>query len=313
MPFAYFTTDVGATVKAGIGLNVPFGLATEYDPAWMGRFQGIKAKIESQNLNPSVSLKVSDSLSLGAGVNWQQFKAELSSAVNFGAAGEGASVIKGDGDALGYNVGALYDIAPRTRLGLAYRSMIREKLSGTVNFSRPAAIPAAAAPNGIINLTVDLPDTYSIALTHEFSPQWQLLADATHTGWGRIQNLVIYRDTGAPLSTLALSFKNTMRYALGVNYRPSGSWTFRGGVALDESPVKDAQSRTVRLPDNDRIWFSVGAKYRFSEGGSVDFGYSYLKVRDAAINNVQSAAIGTVNGNYKEYVNIVGLQYTRNF
>lgn len=105
-----------------------------------------------------------------------------------------------------------------------------------------------------------------------------------------------------------------MRYALGVNYRPSDKWIMRGGVALDQSPVKDAQSRTVRLPDNDRIWFSLGAKYRFSEGGSVDFGYSYLKVRDSSINNsFNSAVVGTVNGNYKEYVNIAGLQYTRDF
>jgi long-chain fatty acid transport protein len=313
VPNAYFAMEMTPTVRFGLGLNVPFGLATEYESSWMGRFQGIKAKIESLNLNPSLSWKVSDALSLGAGVSWQQFDAELSSAVNFGAAGEGSSVVKGKGDAWGYNLGALYQLTPATRIGAAYRSSIRQDLSGTVTFARPALVPAAAAPDGNISLQVSLPNSFALSAVHDLDARWQLLADATWTGWAKVQDLVIYRDTGAALSTLSLRFKDTMRYSFGANYRTTDKWTLKAGIAFDESPVPSAQFRTVRLPDNDRTWYTIGAKYRMSPGGAIDLGYAYIKVKDADINNAGGAAVGTVNGMYKAYVNIFGVQYTRTF
>ena len=33
----------------GLGINVPFGLQTEYDSDWLGRFQAIKSKLETIN------------------------------------------------------------------------------------------------------------------------------------------------------------------------------------------------------------------------------------------------------------------------
>jgi long-chain fatty acid transport protein len=276
VPFGYFSMEVSPRMRFGLGLNVPFGLSTEYDPSWMGRFQGIKAEIQTLNINPSVSWKVSDALSVGAGVSWQQVDAELSSAVNFGVAGEGASVVKGKGDAWGMNLGALYQLTPATRVGVAYRSSIRQDISGTVNFTRPALVPAALAPDGNISLQVKLPETFTLAAAHQLNPRWELLADATRTGWGKIQDLVIFRDTGAALTTLALHFKNTMRYSFGANYRQSDRWTLKFGLAFDESPVPDAQFRTVRLPDNDRTWYTVGAKYRVSAASALDVRWTWV-------------------------------------
>src|SRR5882672_2101553 len=94
VPNVYFAMDLAHDWKIGVGVSVPFGLKTEYDPAWMGRFQAIKSDISTLNLNPSVSYKLNDTVSLGFGVNYQSIDAEFTNAVNLGAGGETTADIK---------------------------------------------------------------------------------------------------------------------------------------------------------------------------------------------------------------------------
>src|SRR5215213_9109473 len=82
IPNVFFAMSLNPTWSFGVGLNVPFGLMTEYSSDWIGRFQGIKSEVQTININPSVSYKLSDRASLGFGVSWQQGKIDLLSAVN---------------------------------------------------------------------------------------------------------------------------------------------------------------------------------------------------------------------------------------
>ena len=78
MPDAYFTTELKPGLKAGLGLNVPFGLQTEYSAGWAGQNQAIKSKLDTINVNPSLSYQVNDALSIGAGLDYQHISGELS-------------------------------------------------------------------------------------------------------------------------------------------------------------------------------------------------------------------------------------------
>jgi len=86
VPNTYMVTEVDPALRLGLGINVPFGLKTEYDPTWVGRFQAIDSKIQTVNLNPSVSYQVNDITSFGFGLNYQHITGELTSAVNYSAA-----------------------------------------------------------------------------------------------------------------------------------------------------------------------------------------------------------------------------------
>ena len=46
----------------GLGINVPFGLKTEYDDGWIGRYQGLKSEIKTINVNPALSWQVTPTL-----------------------------------------------------------------------------------------------------------------------------------------------------------------------------------------------------------------------------------------------------------
>jgi long-chain fatty acid transport protein len=70
----------------------------------------------------------------------------------------------------------------------------------------------------------------------------------------------------------------------------------------------------VRLPDNDRYWFSLGATYQMSRSSRFDVGYTYIHIKDADINNDQRALNrGLVNGTYEANVNILSVQYQHSF
>jgi long-chain fatty acid transport protein len=345
IPAAYFVTDLAPRWKLGFALNVPFGLSTRYDANWMGRFHAIDSEVETINLNPSLSWAASRDLSVGFGVNWQTGKINLLSGANYGAAWaailaagggpgalgalaplgtEGQSRIDLEGDAWGWNAGVLWNVTPATRIGVAYRSTLKYEMTGNVRFAgRPtlAGLPLAAAPfgaafnsrtaDGPVTFSLKAPDSLATSVVHALNERWNLLADLTWTGWGKIQSLPLIRDTGATLDTLTFNFRNTLRTSFGANYRHSDAWTFRAGFALDESPVPNAEARVARLPDADRQWFAAGAQYRLSKAATLDFSYARLKIDSAPINNDQRAlGRGLVNGSYEASVDILAAQLT---
>jgi long-chain fatty acid transport protein len=165
-----------------------------------------------------------------------------------------------------------------------------------------------------VSVDIKMPDSESIALQHRLNPGWTLLADVTRTGWSKIKDLTIVRDTGATLSSTPENFKNTWRVGVGAVHRYDDAWSIKMGVAYDQSPVNDTD-RTARLPDNNRLWLSVGGQYKVSKDGTLDFGLAHLVIKDAPINQNggNAGANGQLVGTYKGSVNILGAQFAYRF
>jgi long-chain fatty acid transport protein len=334
VPNAYLSWQLTPQLFVGVGINAPFGLKTEYDPSWVGRFHAIESSLKTINVNPSIAWKVNEAVSLGAGINYQRADATLSNAVNYsgaaflaGGAGllaaiggpgtEGIAKVEGDDDAWGYNLGIMLDLSPNTRIGAAYRSSVKYTLEGTVTFSNRPALLAAAIPDGPVRASIKLPAIASLNLFHKISPQWDLLADVSWTDWSTLKSLDVFRTSGALLSTTPLNWKDTWRVGVGANYHHNDMWTLRFGTAYDQSPVPDAD-RTPRVPDQDRIWLAIGAQYRMSKQLAFDFGYAHLFVKDASMNlcNAAQAAANpaacsgknNLVGSYSNKVDIISAQ-----
>lgn len=331
VPNLYIAQEVAPDWKVGLGISVPFGLKTQYEGDWLGRFQAVKSDIMTLNINPSVAWKVNNMISLGAGVSYQQIDAELSQNVNWparvlqntgsvattnalvpAANAEGRAVVYGSDGAWGYNLGAMIQAAPNTRIGLSYRSSIKYHITGGVSFDN--APPLLGNQNTPVSVDLKMPDSASLAISQGLGSSLTLLADVTWTGWSKIQNLTIVQASGAVLSSTPENFKNTYRYGLGAIYRPGGAWTFKAGVAFDQTPVNDTD-RTPRLPDQDRTWLSFGAKYGISNDSALDVGYAHLFIKDASINQNagSTAGFGLIQGTYTGSVDIFGVQFSQRF
>jgi long-chain fatty acid transport protein len=322
VPNAYFSLEVNPQTRVGLGINAPFGLKTEYDADWVGRFQAIKSEIQTINVNPSVSFDVNDKFTFGVGLSYQHIKGDLTSSVNYsalasGALGsnlEGVSTISGTDSAWGYNIGALFNIAPNSRVGVAYRSKIKYTLNGTISFA-DVPPPMAANPllaTGDVTLPISMPDSFSLSGFRQLDEKWEIMADATWTGWSVLQELKIDRTSGVNVLTVQENWKNTWRVSAGTSYRYNENWKARVGVAFDQSPVSDTY-RTARIPDNDRTWIALGGQYKPAASSAIDFGYAHLFVKDSTIADMQGLGKGNLVGNYENSVDILSVQYTHSF
>lgn len=334
IPNLYFARRIDQRLAFGLGINAPFGLATDYDDDWVGRYHADRSEVKSININPALAYQLSPQFSLGAGINYQWLEGEFTQAVDFGSlcalagvgacaapgANDGRARVKADDDGWGYNLGVLWQPSEQTRLGLAYRSTIKYHLKGNFEVTAPSA-PAAAvgAAAGIVNsgasANVTVPATLSFSLHQSVAQGWTLMGDVTRTYWSKLPELRIDFDSAQPDSVTTLGLKDVNRYSVGATYDTGGNWRYRVGVALDRAPTPDAARRTPRLPDADRTWIALGAGYRLSETLSVDFAFVHVHLDDAPIDKVSTSSPtdenflrGSLSGDYKSKANILSAQ-----
>lgn len=337
VPAIFLAGDVNPNLKWGIGVHAPFGLKTHYEDGWVGRYQALKSELTTIDINPVLAFKVSDTVSLAGGLDFQRGSAELTRAIDFGtvcfaAVGpgtcsalgvlpqqkDGAVKVKGNGWGYGFNLGALFDLSPSTRVGVTYRSKIKQDIDGDATYTIPglpgplAALGATpATTNSNAHASIDLPDSIDAGFYTELDPRWSIMGDAIWTHWSRFQELRIRFDNGAADNVTQEQWRDTVYVALAANYKYNDAWKFRLGVAYDPTPVKD-EFRTARIPDNDRTWLSFGTRYNWSKASSLDFGYARLFVKDADIRETVTGA-STLKGKYTSHADILSVQFNQSF
>lgn len=335
VPNAYYAINLDNDWAFGLGVNVPFGLTTDYKAGWVGRYHTLKSSIMTININPSVAYKVNDKLSIGAGVSAMYIDAEFSQAIDFGtilaAAGDvpqrddGKVTLKADDWGYGFNLGMLYEFTPDTRMGASYRSRVKQSLSGDANFEVPATAqaiitalnsPTVTIPrfmDGSAGADVTLPAMASLSLFHRYSPQLAVMADVSWTDWSTLNELRIqFADPTQPDSVTTLKWKDAWRFGAGAIYSLNDKLDLRSGVMYDRTPIPDAEHRTPRLPDQDRLWVAVGSGYKINDASTFDIAYCHLfMVGDSKINMDpvgENATRGGLKGDYTNSGDIVSAQ-----
>ena len=317
IPNLYYAQEINPALFAGVGINTPFGLNTEYDNQWIGRFQALKSELKTININPSIAYRVNDQLAIGAGISAMWAEAELARAVNTVVGPESSVKIKGDDWGFGFNLGVMYQHSPDTRIGVAYRSKVRQKLSGTVSSPLHSL---DANPAGTLNTNtaadLTLPQSLSISALSHLNNQWDIMADLTWTGWSDFHDLTIVRNNGTTLISTPENWHDTMRYSIGASYQYTENLKFRTGIAFDEEVIQDS-FRTANIPGSDRTWLAFGLSWQVPKTGLLDLGYAHIFVKDASINQLQNTAAYGLNGNltgqYQGQVDILSAQYTYQF
>ncbi|MCE9639491.1 MAG: outer membrane protein transport protein, partial [Betaproteobacteria bacterium] len=252
-----------------------------------------------------VAYRINDMISVGGGANYQRLELNFNS-----ASAAGTADIKASDDGTGYNLGALFQVTPESRIGVSYRSAINFQATGRVNFS--------GAPGLNSNLTAGItePESASVSALAAISPRWDLMWDITWTRWSRVKSIAFVHTSlvpGATVSTLTFNWRDTMRYSIGANYKMNDSWKFRLGTAYDESPTNDVD-RTSRIPDQNRIWAAAGVQYRITKSAALDFGYAHEFIKKATVNNAVTGVAGRLIGEFNNSsADIISLQYTQSF
>ncbi|SCY28457.1 long-chain fatty acid transport protein [Nitrosospira sp. Nl5] len=307
IPTGYWSMSINHALRLGLGLSPTFGSITDWSKTFIGRYQGTSSEITGINANPSIAWRMNNVVSLGAGFNIVGFDADLRGMAPVAAPIDPRTKLTGRDIGFGYNLGAMLQVTPATRLGITYRSSIDLNVDGHFQ-GLGSKIPASAS--------IKLPDTISVAISHMFNAKLQLLADFTWTGWSSIPALMVEsRIGGATLLNERLGFKDSCRLGFGAQYQYNDGLRLKMGVAYDQSPIRNAMDRTVRLPDSDRTLLAVGINQKISQRTSVDFGYIHVFLEKSEIDRPTGnpLLLPVVRGSFSSSADIVSVQLNHQF
>jgi long-chain fatty acid transport protein len=209
-------------------------------------------------------------------------------------------IIQGQDTTLGFTVGANFTPTKSTNIGLGYRSSLDQTLEGSIYI---AGSPVAPAAQGVaIKAGTTLPEIVTLSLRQDLSERFTALASVEWSHWSRVSGLNVIcanNQAGNPVfcpagngqlvRRLELGWHDGWMFAVGGEYKYNDALTLRSGLAFEMSPVQAADERSVRVPDRDRLWASMGATYKWSDTMAFDFAYTHtFGVGDDRIDRTES-------------------------
>jgi len=319
----YVTHQINDRWSTGIGVFFPFGLSTEWDSGWEGRYIATRSDLFSVNVNPVVAWKPCDRVTLAGGVDIIYLDAELESQVNstllgvvlfppgFGPLSDSSQKFSGDGWGAGYNLGLLVDFTEKVRLGATFRSHVDVDVEGDLSFSIPAdaAMLAPVLTNTGGEADVRLPRQATIGLAWDATEDLTLEVGGRWEDWSSTEELVISLDQpvlGSSSNVTPRDWDDTWAFNVGGSYRLNETVSLLAGYLYSDNPVPDA-TFDPSIPDADAHLFTVGSGLSFGDW-SLDIAYGFEHHRSREKNNLIGAASGsTANGKYSADIHLAAV------
>jgi long-chain fatty acid transport protein len=347
-PNIAFAAPVNDRLTLGGSLTVPYGLVSEYNPTWQGRYFGTKTTIQSIAVSLSAGFKVNDQFSVGVGVVGQRTKAQLNTVLDttgtatalYGALGAASPYGPPQGadeqlnvnlkkTAVGYFAGFEYKPTTADSIGLSYHSRINQTLGGNYAIyggaagkalivGGPLLAPTAGLPmlnpdGGPANASLNTPAFASLDWLHQFNDRLSLAGSMKWTQWSNFKTLTL-TSNGQTLISLPEEYKNSWTYAVGGDYKLNDQWTLRAGIGYDETPT-NIISRDPRIPDGSRRIVAFGFGYTATDHMNFDMGYQHQFVGKTSVSQTNQLGLGagSMVGNFDDHGDVISLTGTYRF
>lgn len=271
IPFGYISHQATDNVWVGLAMTVPFGMGTEYDDNWSLAKRGISAQVLTFDFNPNVAWKISEKVSLGAGMSVQYASADLKMKDQVGQQDYMPLTVDGEIDAdswaWGFNVGMMWTPVDNLRFGLSYRSKVNHHAKGDFRLGDMATKYDAAA-------SLSTPAWLMATAAWDVNDLLSLYATFRWTDWSSFKDLDINYSVGT--KNVHNAWKDTYLVSLGADMRFYDWWTMRAGIGYETSAVDEAQYRTAIIPDADRLWLALGSSFKVAKDFQLDVSAAWL-------------------------------------
>lgn len=285
IPHGYISHQLTDNMWIGLAMTVPFGMGTEYKDEWPMNKRGISAEVLTFDFNPNVAWKVSDKLSLGAGMSIQYAAADLKMHKGMEVGQDDLTVpvefnseVDADSFAWGFNVGLMWSPLENLRFGLSYRSRINHNADGDLELTDfDPAMVGAKFPNTLdASATISTPAWLMATAAWDVNDLLSLYATFRWTDWSSFDELTIKTNSPMVGDSIKNKWQDTYLFSVGADLRFTNWWTFRAGIGYETSAVDDPQYRTAIIPDADRWWFALGSSFKATENMQIDVSAAWL-------------------------------------
>lgn len=295
---SYGNYQINDRLFVGFSSNAPFGLKTEPDDEeYQGATLARKTSLFTLNANPTIAYKLTDAITIGAGVQIQYADAIFKFASGLPQAN--TTTFSQDDWAFGATAGIIVTPVAGTTIGLGWRSQMTHEFEGSLSRSESGSIPGTILAGGLAEMALGaktelkLPDIVTLSLNTAVNSQMRLMGTVEWTNWSRFEELrlIATEDGINPTTGLGISSGDTIGvleanwsdgwfFSLGGEYDYSDKITLRAGAAYEISPVDSPEKRIVAIPDADRVWLSLGASYKYNAATTLDFSYTHIFIED---------------------------------
>lgn len=304
----YATHKFSDTMSAGFGVFSPFGLGTEWDDNWEGRFLATKSKLKSFDINPVVSYRIIPSLALAVGLDVILVDATLERRLPPNAFGLGAPAtetrvkFKGDGTGVGFNVGVAYDLNKEISLGASYRSEIKVDMNGD-----SSTTPSFSPLDSRGKTSIRLPRQLTAGVAYQVSAPLIVEAGIRWEGWSSFKELQLALDNQTPIPPTQRDWHDTFGLNIGGKYRWNDSVSLMAGYVFGNDAVPDS-TFDPSIPDADTHVFCIGTDLRFQQF-LIAVSYAYQLYEDRTKNNSVNPLLppNYADGRYKSDAHLVAL------
>ena len=276
--FFYTYTPEKLPLSFGLGVFAPYGGSMNWPDDTGFRTVATQGKLTYLTLNPAAALKLSPSLSIGAGlmVNYAKMETEQGLASYFPPPPIRANFFRftGDGWSVGYNLGLLWQPIDQISIGATFRSSAKITFNGHTEFEWLSAhIPDTTLP---AEMGLNFPMEAVFGISYRPTPKWNLEFDADYTDWSSFGTTTIYQGGTAPFGVkqdvpINLDWQASWMFEFGATRYFDNGWHASAGFVFDENSVPNAYY-TPLAADLDRYFFSVGAGHK---GKRFDFDIAY--------------------------------------
>jgi long-chain fatty acid transport protein len=278
-PAAYYTQAFSPRVVFGLGLNVPFGLKTEWanPDQFSGRYISQKASLGGFAVNPTLAIKLADRLAVGAGLDLRFSTVTLDRRIPVfnpftlkPVDGADERLDAGTNHGIGFDVGMLAKLSDDLSVGVSYRHKVKIDYTGTATFTplptgnsqldeRVATVlPASNLP---LNSSITFPAFASGGVAYRHG-DWVFEADVNWYQWSTFTSIpVTFPDRPDLSGAITEDYSNSFQYRFGIEKTLNDVWAVRGGYFWDETPAPPA-SVSPLLPDADRNGFCLGGTWK---------------------------------------------------
>lgn len=265
----------------GVGLNSPFGLASEWSDNTSFRTTATESMLTYATLWLVGGYEISDTLSVGGGVGFHYADIDLRRGIAW--PGDEFS-FEGDDQAFSWTMSLHWQPCEKHAFGAVYRSETDFTLKG-----RSEAAPYFPSESAKVDLTT--PATFAIGYSYRPNQCWNIEANIEWVDWDVLDTLTLEQGSGD--QPFPFEWEDTFIYSIGAEYDFGNGYLGRFGYNYIESAQTD-KYYNPGVGDADRHWLTCGVGHK-GETWSWDLAYQYA----FSDNTVSGSLNPGVDGKYK--------------
>lgn len=291
-------------LKAGVSMYTPYGSSIDWSTNWPGAVLNQSVNLATYTIQPTVAWEIVPGLSVGAGlmVSWGTVDLNkglvspstldlvlgaLGNDYRFGSTTPASVNLKGTANiALGFNVGAMYDINEQWTVGVNYRSRMTMRVKSgdaAVTYANDVASAVLSSTLNVLNeanfsAEMPMPSVLTFGVSYKPIEALTLAFDAQFTGWSTYKSLEIdfLSDQLTPYNQhLTKDYRNSWAFRLGAQYALTNRFDIRAGFIVDTTPV-NISYYNPETPGMTKLEPTLGLSFRPIKNVSINLSMLYV-------------------------------------